>query len=252
MLLVPPDIPDSRAYEPVPVERIRGAFGALPLAAVPALSAEGDILTADVPPERALPALWHALHPRQAVTEAGTVPAHRLFRAYHITQWRRESVFCGKCGSKNLDSTEELARVCPSCGRHEYPRISPAIIVLIINDKDEALLAHNKSFAPGVYSLIAGFSEAGETLEMTVAREVREEVGLAVRNIRYMTSQPWPFPNSLMLGFTARYAGGDIRADGVEIEDARWFRRDALPDLPARGSVSRSIVDLWLQGAPVF
>jgi NAD+ diphosphatase len=171
----------------------------------------------------------------------------RLFRAYHIMQWRRESAYCGACGSRNIDAGDELARLCPVCGRREYPRISPAIIVLVTNDRDEALLAHNKKFPGGVYSLIAGFNEAGENLETTAAREVREEAGIEIDNIRYEASQPWPFPNSLMIGFTARHVRGEIRPDGEEIEDARWFRRDALPKLPGPGSVSRYLIEQWLR-----
>jgi NAD+ diphosphatase len=250
MLVVPADIPGPSVYDPVPLEKIRGAFGALPVAAFPDSAAGPDIWSAEVPADRALPSGWRSLHPRQAV--AAAAQARRLFRAYHIVQWRRESVFCGTCGSLNQDSPAELARLCPVCGRHEYPRISPAVIVLVINDRNEALLVHNKNFAPGVYSLIAGFNEAGETLEMTAAREVREETGLEVRDIRYLTSQPWPFPNSLMAGFAARYAGGAVCADGVEIEDARWFKQSRIPQLPAQGSVSRYIIDLWLEGAPPF
>jgi NAD+ diphosphatase len=122
------------------------------------------------------------------------------------------------------------------------------VITIIINDKDEALLAHNKKFSQGMYSLIAGFNEAGESLEDTVAREILEEVGIEVRDIRYITSQPWPFPNSLMLGFTCRHAGCGIRPDGIEIEDARWFNRDNLPPLPGHGSVSRYLIELWREG----
>jgi NAD+ diphosphatase len=163
-------------------------------------------------------------------------------------RWRRESVFCGSCGTRNGDAPVELARLCPSCGRLEYPRISPAIIVLILRDDGKALLAHNKKFSGRVYSLIAGFTEAGESLEATVSREVREEVGLEVRDTTYVASQPWPFPNSLMIGFTARYAGGTITPDGEEIEDARWFGREELPDLPGFGSVSRYLINLWVEG----
>jgi NAD+ diphosphatase len=172
----------------------------------------------------------------------------RMLRAYHILQWRKDSAFCGACGSVNGDAPEELARLCPVCGRLEFPRISPAIIVLVIRDDGRVLLAHNKKFNNNVYSLIAGFTEAGENLETTVAREVEEEVGLQVRDTRYAGSQPWPFPNSLMIGFTTRYAGGGIRPDGEEIVDARWFGRDSLPELPGKGSVSRYIIDRWIEG----
>jgi NAD+ diphosphatase len=203
-----------------------------------------------------LSAGWQAVHIRRSLPYAeegvfsGRGDIGRLFRAFHIMQWRRESVYCGICGSRNIDAPDELARLCPVCGRREYPRISPAVIVLITNDQDEALLAHNKKFSGGVYSLIAGFNEAGENLETTVEREVREEVGIEIDSIHYEASQPWPFPNSLMLGFTARYTGGEIHPDGVEIEDARWFRRDALPKLPGPGSVSRYLINRWRRVDP--
>ena len=202
----------------------------------------------------AIPAGWKQIPVRQAVSmmNAGNMAegignTGRILRSFHIGQWRRESRFCGSCGSRNRDSDSEVARLCPSCGRLEYPRISPAVITLITNDKNETLLAHNKKFTSKIYSLVAGFNEAGESLETTVAREIREEVSIEVCDIRYICSQPWPFPNSLMIGFAARYAGGSIRADGFEIEDAYWFARDRLPLLPATGSVSRYLIDLWLE-----
>ena len=170
-----------------------------------------------------------------------------ILRAFHIGQWRRESLFCGSCGSRNIDSDAELARKCPTCGRTEYPRIAPAIITVITNDRDEALLAHNKKFKDKIYALVAGFNETGENLEATVAREIREEVSIEVKDVRYVCSQPWPFTNSLMLGFTARHASGDIKVDGIEIEDAKWFSRDNLPLLPMTGSVSRYLINLWLE-----
>ncbi|MDR2485189.1 MAG: NAD(+) diphosphatase [Treponema sp.] len=255
-LVLPDSIPDPRIYEPVPRDRIQDSFGDVEILAIPGVYKGGYIPCADLTPDRALPPGWRGINTRRALSliaadavADGSGPAGRLLRAYHIVQWRRESVFCGSCGSRNEDKPHELARICPVCSRHEYPRISPAIIVLIINNRGKALLAHNKNFTPGVYSLIAGFNEAGETLEATVVREVREEVGLEVGHIRYMTSQPWPFPNSLMLGFIARHAGGAIKVDGVEIEDARWFDRDRLPDLPGKGSVSRYLINLWIGGA---
>jgi NAD+ diphosphatase len=176
-------------------------------------------------------------------TEAGII-----LRAFHIAQWRRESLFCGCCGSRNNDADTELARLCPSCGHLEFPRIAPAVITIIVNDKDEALLAHNKKFTSGMYSLIAGFNEAGESLEETVVREIREEVSLEVKDLRYIKSQPWPFPNSLMTGFFAHHASGSIKVDGIEIEDAQWFSRDKLPTLPGYGSVSRYLIELWRKG----
>jgi NAD+ diphosphatase len=122
------------------------------------------------------------------------------------------------------------------------------VIVLVLNDKGEALLAHNRAFAGRVYSLLAGFVEAGESLEAAIHREIREEVNVTVKDIRYEASQSWPFPNSLMAGFCARYAGGEITPDGLEIEDAAWFKRSAPPEIPGSGSVSRYLINKWIDG----
>jgi NAD+ diphosphatase len=161
-------------------------------------------------------------------------------------QWRLESAHCGTCGALNHDAPDQLARLCPVCGRLEFPRISPAIIVLITNEKDEALLAHNARFTAGRYGLIAGFNEAGESLEATLKREAWEEVKIRVKNVRYITSQPWPFPNSLMVGFRAEYESGTITPDGTEIADAQWFARDALPSWPGSGSVAHYLLQGWI------
>jgi NAD+ diphosphatase len=254
-LVVPAEIPDSLLYEAIPPEQVRGAFDTREVFEVPAVHGGGNIRAMALAPGLSLPPAWKPVPMRQALSLMtgggpvdGTGTVGRILRSFHIAQWRQESVFCGSCGSRNKDAPQELARQCPVCGRLEFPRISPAIIVVIVNDAGEALLAHNKKFAPGVYSLIAGFNEAGENLEATVAREIREEVSLEVRDIRYVASQPWPFPNSLMLGFTARYAGGTIKPDGIEIEDARWFTPDSLPKIPGHGSVSRYLIDRWAGG----
>jgi NAD+ diphosphatase len=245
-LVVPEDIEDAEAFKGLPRERIRASCGEGPAYfEVPQSDGApigGFWLTPNVP----LPPAWRKVPIRQTLALISDGSADFLFRTYHVMQWRRDSAFCGTCGTANGDAPGELARLCPSCGRLEFPRISPAVIVLIINDRDESLLAHNRNFTEGVYSLIAGFNEAGENLEATIVREIREEVGLEVRDIRYRASQPWPFPNSLMLGFTARYASGILKPDGVEIEDARWFSRDRLPKLPGPGSVSRYLIEQWL------
>jgi NAD+ diphosphatase len=235
---------------------------------IPALSAlalvahtEAVIRVVCIPPNISLPSGWRAIPVRHTLPlsgecYAGKKPAgraepassSRLLRAFHIAQWRQESRFCAAWGAKNTDSPAELARLCPVCGRLEYPRIAPAIIVIVTNDKGQVLLAHNKKFTPGVYSLIAGFNEAGENLETTVRRELREEASIEVTDIRYIISQPWPFPHSLMVGFSARYASGDVKADDVEIEDARWWNKDALPNLPGPCSLSRLLIEKWLAG----
>jgi NAD+ diphosphatase len=227
-------------------------FGGAPYTEIPGIDETGGIGYLTLEKDLPLPPHWKRIPIRQSLPRmiAGEKPGpvNRLLRAYHIMQWRRNSAYCGSCGSLNTDAPKEIARLCPVCGRTEFPRISPAIIVLIINDREEALLAHNRNFAGNIYSLIAGFTEAGESLESTVEREVREEVGIEVKDIRYMASQPWPFPNSLMLGFTARHKSGVLKPDGVEIEDARWCDRDSLPELPGNGSVARYLINQWLAG----
>lgn len=153
--------------------------------------------------------------------------------------------FCGRCGTPTEPVLTERAWQCPSCRRIFYPRISPAIIVLIKNS-DKVLLARSPRFPEGMFSVIAGFVEPGETLEEALHREVKEEVGITVRDIRYFASEPWPFPDSLMIGFTAEYAGGEIEIDNNEIVDAGWFGRDNLPQLPARMSISRALIERWI------
>ncbi|MDR0494992.1 MAG: NAD(+) diphosphatase [Treponema sp.] len=241
-----------------PEEKIMNDFSGLRGAdffCVPALDDTPLIRILTLPSDFSLLSEWKLIPVRRildlfaAEGRAGDLgQTGRLMRAYHISLWRGESRFCGSCGSENSDAANgEFARLCPRCGRMEFPRISPAVITLITNDRDEALLAHNRKFAPGLYSLIAGFNEAGENLESTVAREIREETGIEVKDIQYIRSQPWPFPNSLMAGFTASYASGTIKPDGDEIEEARWFTRDNLPLLPGRASISRYLIELWLE-----
>lgn len=166
-------------------------------------------------------------------------------RAVQIVEWDRNHRFCGRCGSETKPHPKERARVCPGCGLEHYPRLSPAVIVLI-EKGDRMLLARSPHFVRGVYSTLAGFVEPGESLEQTVAREVFEEVGVELANIRYFGSQPWPFPNSLMIGFTAEYAGGELRPQEGEIEDARWFGVDDLPLLPPGMSIARALIDDFL------
>ena len=153
--------------------------------------------------------------------------------------------FCGRCGIPTKPVLTERAWQCPACSHIIYPRISPAIIVLI-KKGNEILLARSPRFPKGMYSVIAGFVEPGETLEEALCREVQEEVGLSVHNIRYFASEPWPFPDSLMIGFTADYAGGEIRIDNNEIVAAGWFDRDNLPQLPAKMSISRALIEEWV------
>ena len=166
-------------------------------------------------------------------------------RALQIVEWDRTNQYCSRCGSRMGTSPTERAKECPHCGLLAFPRLSPAIIVLVERE-DKLLLARPYHFPPGRYSVIAGFVEPGETLEEAVVREVREEVGLALKDIHYFGSQPWPFPHSLMIGFTASYAGGKISLDDAEIEDAGWFTPDNLPDIPGKISIARKLIDCFL------
>ena len=166
----------------------------------------------------------------------------RHSRAAQLATWHDQHRFCGRCGSVMGEHAQDLARQCSGCGLIQYPRISPCIIVLVRRGR-ECLLARAPHFAPGRFSTLAGFIEAGETAEQAVAREIREEVGIEVENIRFFASQSWPFPHQLMLGFFADYAGGELVPDGVEIEAADWFDLDRLPDLPPQFSISRQLIN---------
>jgi len=167
-------------------------------------------------------------------------------RAFQIVDWDRSHQFCGRCGTPTVLKEGERSRVCPSCAQLHYPRIAPAVMVMVRRGR-EFLLARSPHFPPGMYSALAGFSEPGETLEQTLVREVREEVSIEVDNIRYFASQPWPFPHSLMIAFHADYAGGVISPDPAEIEAADWFSPERLPaQLPSTISISRRLIEATL------
>jgi len=256
-LLLPEDFPNSQITKGLPLE-LAEDFKDTEIFEIPAIDDEPETIRAvSILPDTglldaALPKNWKAIPVRQVLAilstaDDSTANPSRILRACHIAQWRRDSRFCGTCGAKNSDVPKDAQRRCPKCGRAEFPRICPAVIVAI-TDGDRILLAHNKRFKNNVYSHISGFNEAGETLEETVAREINEEVNIKVHDIIYIRSQPWPFPNSLMIGFSARFLSGTIRPDGEEIEDAKWFTRDNLPELPGQGSLSRYLIGRWLDG----
>jgi NAD+ diphosphatase len=166
-------------------------------------------------------------------------------RATQLVEWATTSRYCGRCATTTERVEGERCMRCPACGLMAYPRIAPAIIVLVRRG-EEALLARGARFPAAFYSTLAGFAEVGETLEETLVREVAEEVGVDVKDARYFGSQPWPFPHSLMIGFVAQWAGGEIRVDGKEILEARWFRPDALPPVPPPISIARRLIDAWV------
>lgn len=166
-------------------------------------------------------------------------------RAVQIVEWGRNHRFCGRCGQPTEALPGERAKKCPACGLITYPRLSPAVIVQVTRD-GQILLARNANFPAAFYSVLAGFVEPGESLEATVRREIREEVGIEVTDIEYFGSQPWPFPNSLMLGFRAKWAAGEIAVDPRELADANWFSVDALPNIPPRLSIARRLIDDYI------
>jgi NAD+ diphosphatase len=181
---------------------------------------------------------------------AGTIPDDELAiagLAVQIIDFDRTTRFCGRCGAVMQQLTTERAKSCPACNFTTYPRLSPAIIVLVRNG-DRILLVRSKNAPVNRNSLVAGFVEPGETLEHAVHREVREETGVEITGISYLASEPWPFPNSLMIGFIADYASGELVPDGIEIETAGWFDRDHVPESSVNLSIARSIINWWLQG----
>jgi NAD+ diphosphatase len=167
-------------------------------------------------------------------------------RALQLVEWVRTHRYCGRCGVETVDAPGERARRCPRCGLLAFPRLAPAIITLVERGDGRALLARNSRWPTSMYSCLAGFVEPGETLEEAVRREVHEEVGVLVGDLRYRRSQPWPFPHSLMIGFNATYESGEIVCDEAEIADARWFAPDDLPSIPGPMSIARWLIDDWL------
>ena len=165
-------------------------------------------------------------------------------RAAQIVAWDRDHQYCGRCGTATAPVPGERARQCPACGLISYPRLTPAIIVLIERE-DEILLARGHQFAPGRFGIVAGFVEPGESLEEAVQREIHEEVGLDVADITYFGSQPWPFPHGIMIGFRARHASGEISLDDGELAEANWYRTENLPTVPQKLSIARRLIDAW-------
>lgn len=175
-----------------------------------------------------------------------------LVTAAGLAAWQEQHRFCGRCGSRTLPRKDEFAKECPRCHLRHYPRVAPCIITLVWRE-DALLLARSPRFAPGVFSTLAGFIETGESAEQALHREVQEEVGVEVHNLRYLGSQAWPFPHSLMFGYWAEYRAGAIQLEEDEIEAADWFPFDRLPELPPKTSISRYLIDQflnWRQGNP--
>jgi len=192
-----------------------------------------------------LPECFSAHPPLSLLNEIGVDLVRIAGLASQFVNWSRNHRFCGKCGKLTEDKKDERAKICTTCGQIYYPRLSPAIIVAVVKG-DRLLMGNSPRFPSKFYSVLAGFVEPGENLEECVKREVREEVGIEVKNINYFGSQPWPFPDSLMIGFTAEYDSGEINVDKNELTDASWFARDEIPRIPPSISIARKLIDWFL------
>ena len=194
------------------------------------------------PDASALPEGLRAAGLRQWFGEISDTDLAIAMRAVQLLEWDRTHRFCGACGQATEIWPGERARRCPRCQHATYPRISPAMMVLVSKGR-QMLLGRGINFPAGRYSALAGFVEAGETIEQAVVREVREEVGVEIANLRYFGSQSWPFPHSLMIAFRAEWAGGEIVIDPNELADAQWFDPEALPAIPPPVSIARALID---------
>jgi NAD+ diphosphatase len=209
--------------------------------------AGGEALAVDAPAAAAPPEGIEAI-PLRAFFDLAPPGDYALAaRTFELLHWRRTHRFCGRCGRPLARHATERAMACEPCGDLVYPRINPVVIVRVTRGRD-ILLARRAGGATPFYSVLAGFVEAGETLEQTAEREILEEVGVRVTNLRYFGSQPWPHPNNLMIAFTADYAGGDIRPDTREIAEAGWYDPGHLPPIPPPVSISRWMIEDWRAG----
>lgn len=200
------------------------------------------VFAVSVPESAVPPAGWQFEDLRRLLGRADDLQFAIAGRAFQVLEWERNHRFCGRCGTPTAGHPlGERARVCPSCRLSSYPRINPCVIVAVTRG-EEILLARAQRFTRPMFSTLAGFIEAGESAEETLHREVQEEVGVSVRNLRYFASQSWPFPNNLMLGFHAEYAGGELRVQEEEIAEAGFYRYDALPPIPPAGSIAHALI----------
>ncbi|WP_284088069.1 NAD(+) diphosphatase [Acinetobacter pittii] len=201
-----------------------------------------QVIARDLLAEEPIPEGLQLVPIRQLITSWSKEQFLQASRAVQLLEWRRNHKFCSHCGHPTEVHPTEYAMVCPSCRYHQYPRVNPCIITVITRGDDEILLANSVHNKTNMYGLIAGFVEVGETLEEAVQREAFEEVGLKLKNIQYMSSQPWPFPSNLMVAFRAEYESGEIKLQEEEIADAQFFKIDQLPEIPFKGSIAHSMI----------
>ena len=212
----------------------------------------GDqVIARDLLPDEPIPQGLQLIPIRQLLQFWNKQQFEEASRAIQLLEWRRNHKFCSHCGEKTEAHPKEFAMICPACGYHQYPRVQPCIITVITRGKDEILLAKNARNKSNMYGLIAGFVEVGETLEEAVKRETEEEIGLKIKNIEYLASQPWPFPSNLMIAFKAEYDSGQIELQEEEISDAQFFKFDQLPEIPFKGSIAHAMIMHVTQGTAV-
>lgn len=201
-----------------------------------------QIIARDLTTQDTIPEGFHLVPIRQLITLWSVEQFQQASRAVQLLEWRRNHKFCSHCGCETHVHPREYAMVCPQCHYRQYPRVQPCVITIITKGKDEVLLAKNAHNKSNIYGLIAGFVEVGETLEEAVQRETLEEVGVKLKNIRYMSSQPWPFPSNLMVAFHAEYESGEIKLQEEEISDAQFYKFDQLPEIPFKGSIAHTMI----------
>lgn len=211
-------------------------------------SSGDQVIARDLQDDETIPDGLQLIPIRQLISHWTTPQFEQASRAVQLLEWRRNHKFCSHCGQATEVHSREYAMICPACHYHQYPRVQPCIITIITKGEDEVLLAKNAKNKGKMYGLIAGFVEVGETLEDAVARETLEEVGIKVKNIRYLASQPWPFPSNLMLAFHAEYESGEICLQEEEISDAKFFKVDQLPEIPFKGSIAYRMIQHVLKG----
>lgn len=198
-----------------------------------------------------IPAGYQFVPVRQLVSHWSVAQFEQTSRAMQLLEWKRNHQFCSRCGSKTAAHAREHCMTCTACGFSQYPRINPCVIIAITKGS-QILLARSAQRHTSMYGLIAGFVEVGETLEQAVARETLEEVGISLKNIQYMASQPWPFPSNLMLAFKAEYAGGELLLQDEEIAEAAFFDFYQLPTIPPKGSIAYWMIEQAIQDAPAL
>lgn len=218
----------------------------LPLLKIGTLYRE-DCFTARLPDDFVIGEAYNSYEIREGRLHLDVPSDIAVCRGRELAFWHNTHRFCGSCGTPLQDVPEDCGRFCPACKARFYPVIAPAIIVAVTDSENRLLLAHNMNFKDGIHSLIAGFVETGEELEQAIKRECREEVNLEVDDIRYFASQSWPHPNALMMGFTAKAVGGELKPDGVEIDHAGFYTPDTMPNTPRPGSLAYKLITAWMK-----